>query len=123
MWVADRQLAQDERVDEREGRRARADREPERHDRGRRHDRVPAQEAEAEPEVAPQRLDPRQEFDVAARFAQEQAVAELPRRLCERGLTGEALGHEFVGACFDVKALLVFQISIELGRPHDVGES
>ncbi len=75
-----------------------------------------SQEAEAEPEIAPQRLDPRQKFDVSARFAQEQAASELARRLCERGLTREARGHELVGACLDVKALLVLEIVDRVGQ-------
>ena len=76
--IADRQFPQDERVDQREGGRARADGEPEREDCGRRDDRILAEEPQPETKVAPEGLDPGHELHIAARVAQEEAMAELP---------------------------------------------
>ena len=112
--IADRQLAQDEGIDEREGGRARADGETERHHRGRGHDRVLAQQTQPEPDVTCQGLGAARELDVAAGFAQLQPMTELPRRLRQRLPPRESLRFEIAGAGFDVEALLLIQVFVEV---------
>src|SRR6476646_10385673 len=77
--IANRQRSENDGVNQRECSSARTDREAERHDGSRRHTGVLAQHPNAEADVARDRVKPRQEFHVTARFTDDQAIAELSR--------------------------------------------
>ena len=118
-----RQGAQDQRVDEREGRRACADGQGQRDDGGGRDRRLLQQNAGAEAEIAEEGFEPGEELGVAARFAQGQLVPEAA--LGRAGGIGgvHALANQFSGAGFHVELELVPQIAIQTVAAKHIRET
>ena len=121
--IADRQLAEDQGVDEREGGRDGADGEAERDDGGGGDDGVLAQQPQAEAHVAPEGFEPVQELDVAARFAHQESASELLRSSRGGSLTRHAARHEVVGARLDVELLFLFDLARQPIGAHHIDES
>ena len=84
--IVHRQRPQDQRIDQREGSGAGADRQRERDDGRRCDDLVPSAEPETEVDIPQDRLEPRKQLDIAARLAQEERVAELGQSLASPSL-------------------------------------
>jgi hypothetical protein len=120
--ITDRQLAQDEGIDEREGGRTRADGQAERQHRGGGHHRILPQQAQPEPDITCQGLGATRELDIAAGFAQLQPMTELPRRLRHRLPPRESLRFEIAGAGFDVEALLLIEGFVEVRGSHRIAQ-
>lgn len=113
------QRPQDQGVDKRERRHARAERERQRQDGRARDTGLLAQHAQAQTNVAQERIQPGVQLDVPALLAQPQRIAEPARRLFGRGLPRHPRGRQLADALGDVKLKLLVQIALDArGTKH-----
>jgi hypothetical protein len=76
--------------------------------------------AHAVAHIAGEVIEPRQQLDVAARFAQIKAVAELSVGRRGRLVAPHPGGDELVNAGINVKCRLLVERSIDLRGPKDI---
>ena len=68
-------------------------------------------------------IEPPQQLDVTARFAQAQPIAELLPRRGLRRLAARSCGDEFFNAGFDMKGGFLVESAVDARRAKHVGEA
>ena len=117
------QRPEDQRVNQRERRNARAEGQRQRYDGGASDHSVLSQHACAEADVARQRIEPGEELHVEALFAQPQRAAEPLCRLPDRGFARHPSIGQLADARVEVELELLVELVLDAPGPKDVEET